>query len=122
MGAVGAMALAVINRGDKASEDAIAYMAQASGATPAEFKAQLRTTKMFWTPAEAVAFTTAPELKKIMELVRKFSFEAGLMGQGTKSVDQIGIGFPNGSVLGSAKNVKFKFDPSYMQFAANGKL
>lgn len=115
-------ALATINRGDKASEDAIAYMAQASGATPAEFKAQLKTTKMFWKPEEAVAFTTSPDLKKIMDLVRKFSFEAGLMGQGTKSADQVGVGFPDGSTLGAAKNVKFRFDPSTMKLAANGKL
>ncbi len=57
-----------------------------------------------------------------MDLVRKFSFEKGLLGKEAKSVDAVGIEFPGGKMLGSAKNVTMRFDPSYMKMAAEGKL
>jgi NitT/TauT family transport system substrate-binding protein len=34
----------------------------------------------------------------------------------------VGIEFPGGKVLGNAANVKMRFDASYMQLAADGKL
>ncbi len=34
----------------------------------------------------------------------------------------MGISLPGGVVLGSAKNVKLRFDDSYMALAADGKL
>jgi NitT/TauT family transport system substrate-binding protein len=57
-----------------------------------------------------------------MEFVRTFSFEKGLFGQGARSKDAVGIGFADGSTLGNAKNVKLRFDATYMQMAADGKL
>ena len=36
-----------------------------------------------------------------MDLVRKFSFDHGLLGEGAKSVDVVGIEFPGGATLGN---------------------
>jgi len=54
--------------------------------------------------------------------VRKFSFAQGLFGQGAKSVDAIGMAFPGGKTLGDAQHVTLRFDESFMQMAADGKL
>jgi len=96
-------------------------MAKLSGTDLAGFEAQLKTTRMFYTPADALAFTTGPDLPKIMDLVRTFSFEHALLGEGVKSKDAVGISTPAAS-LGDANNIKLRFDPTYMQMAADGKL
>lgn len=97
-------------------------MAKLSGTDLAGFEAQLKTTRMFYTPAEAVKFVTSPDLPKIMDLVRSFCFEHNLLGDNVKSKDAIGIAFPDGKTMGSAKNVKMRFDATYMKMAADNKL
>jgi NitT/TauT family transport system substrate-binding protein len=96
-------------------------MGKLSGTDLAGFEAQLKTTFLFAKPADAVAFTTSPDLPKIQDLVRKFSFDHGLLGQGATSVDAVGIETPAGT-LGDPNNIKLRFDPTYMQMAADGKL
>jgi NitT/TauT family transport system substrate-binding protein len=96
-------------------------MAKASGTDLAGFEAQLKTTRMFYTPNDALAFTNSAELPKIMDLVRSFCFEHNLLGEHVKSKDAIGIAMP-GATLGSKQNVKLRFDPTYMQLAARGAL
>jgi hypothetical protein len=49
--------------------------------------------------------------------VRKFSFNHGLLGEGAKTVDVVGIEFPAGVTLGNKANLKMRFDASYMQMA-----
>lgn len=105
----------------KAGTDAIDYMAQFAGGTAAEFKAQLRTTAMFYKAADAAAFAQGEQLKKTMSYVRTFSFEHGLFGD-AKSADAVGIAFPDGTILGAKTNVKLRFDATYMKMAAEGKL
>jgi NitT/TauT family transport system substrate-binding protein len=112
----------VMNGQSKATAEATDYMAKNSGATSAEFKAQLATTAMFYKAADATAFATGPDLKKTMDHVRTFSFDKGLFGKGAKDKDFVGIAFPDGSVLGNAKNIKLRFDTSFMKMAADGKL
>jgi NitT/TauT family transport system substrate-binding protein len=97
-------------------------MGKASGTDLAGFDAQLATTKLFTTPKEMLEFITDPKDKERFDYVRKFSFEKGLFGQGAKSVDDIGIEFADGSVLGSKDNVKLRFTPEYMKLAVDGKL
>jgi NitT/TauT family transport system substrate-binding protein len=97
-------------------------MAKASGTDLAGFNSQLATTKMFITPADADAFAASPNFIKIMDLVRTFSFNHGLLGQGARSADVVGIQFPAGNTLGNPQNIKLRFDPAYMQLAADGKL
>ena len=108
------------DQGDK-GKVAREAMAKASGTDLAGFEAQLKTTRMFYTPKDALAFMTEAELPKIMDLVRSFCFEHNLLGEHVKSKDAIGIAMPAGN-LGSKQNVKLRFDPTYMKLAAEGKL
>lgn len=114
--------MALMAAGNKASADAVEWMAKSSGATVPEFKAQLATTAMFYKAADAAAFAKGSEVKKTMDHVRSFSFAKGLFGKGAKSKDHVGIEFPDASVIGDTKNVKLRFNSSYMQMAADGKL
>ncbi|MGE4220538.1 MAG: lipid kinase, partial [Alphaproteobacteria bacterium] len=106
-------------KGDATAQE---HMAKASGTDLAGYKAQLATTKMFYKPADAVAFTTSAQLPKTMDLVRSFSFDHGLLGEGAKTKDAVGMAFPGGKTLGAADNLKLRFDSTYMQMAADGKL
>lgn len=114
--------MAILSAKDKRTKDAIAFMAKKSGGTSAEFEAQLKTTAMFYTAKEAVAFARDKKVQSTMEFVRSFSFDHGLFGQGAKSKDAVGIAFPDGTILGNKGNVKLRFDATYMQAAADGKL
>jgi NitT/TauT family transport system substrate-binding protein len=114
--------LAVMGKKDTAGAKALQHMATASGTDLAGFNSQLATTRMFWTSSEAHSFVTGPAVIKTMDLVRKFSFDHGLLGEGAKSVDAVGIEFPGGKTLGNAKSIKMRFDSTYMKMAADGKL
>lgn len=114
--------LALMKSGTPEGEKAIASMAAASGTDVPGYKAQLATTYMFYTPAETLKFEDPAFLKKTMDLVRTFSFDHGLLGQNAKSKDVVGIEFPDGSVIGDPKNIKFRFDTTYTAMAAEGKL
>ncbi len=103
------------------SNEAIAYMAEFAGGTVPEFRAQLRTTAMFYKPADATAFSGGNKLKQTMEYVRTFCFDHGLYGD-ADTKDYVGIEFPDKSVMGDSSNVKLRFDISYMKKAAEGKL
>ncbi len=111
-----------LTAGGKKADAAIEYMAKASGATVAEFKSQLKTTKLFPEPKQAVAEAESRQIKLTMENVRKFSFEKGLFGQGAASADFVGIIFPDKSFLGSKRNIKLRFDSQFMKMAQEGKL
>ncbi|WP_163270977.1 putative urea ABC transporter substrate-binding protein [Chelativorans alearense] len=97
-------------------------MAEASGTDLAGYDAQLASTEMFFTPADAVAFTQSPELPKTMQFVAEFLFDKGILGEGAPSPEFVGISFPDGSVYGDESNVKLRFDPTYMRMAADGAL
>lgn len=114
--------MALMQRQDEEGKKARAAMAGLAGATPESFDAQLATTRLYVTAADAVAATTSPDLVKTMTRVRDFSFSKGLFGPGASSADAVGIAFPGGKVLGNEGNVKLRFDATYMQMAAEGKL
>jgi NitT/TauT family transport system substrate-binding protein len=103
------------------NDQALTHMAKASGTDLAGYKAQLATTKMFYSPADAVAFTKSSQLPKTMQYVADFSFEHGLLGDGASDASFIGIETPAG-IVGDKNNIQLRFDPSYMQMAADGKL
>jgi NitT/TauT family transport system substrate-binding protein len=105
-----------------AGDRVLAMIAEGSQDTLASYKEQLSTTKMFYTPQSAVAFGSSPDLKQKMSLVRQFVFDHGLLGINTKSVDDVGIKYPDGSVHGKTDRVRLIFDQSYMHMAAEGKL
>ena len=114
--------LALMLGKDAKATAALEAMAKASGTDLAGFKGQLATTYLYSTPASAVAAAKSPDLVKKMDLVRKFSFDHGLLGEGAKTVDAVGIEFPGGATLGNKANLKMRFDPGFMQLAADGKL
>lgn len=97
-------------------------LAAASGTDLAGYQAQLDTTNMFYDPAEAVAFTSAPELPTTMQFVAEFLFDKGILGEGAPSPEFVGVSFPDGSVFGDPNNVQLRFDTTYMQMAADGAL
>ncbi len=99
-----------------------AAMGAASGTDQQGFEAQLAATKLFPTPAEAVAFVTSPDLQTTMDKVRAFLFDKGLLGSGAASADVIGIELPGGELLGDPANVKLRFTDVYMKEAAAGTL
>ncbi len=102
--------------------NALKYSAAASGDTVESYKEQLKTTALFVSPKSAVDFTVGPDLAKKMELVRQFCFAHALLGQGIKSVDDVAIAYPNGTVQGRKDRVRLRFNAAYMQAAEGGKL
>jgi NitT/TauT family transport system substrate-binding protein len=101
---------------------ALTQMAKASGTTLEGYQAQLATTALFYEPAEALRLATGPQLPDTMKRVANFSFDKGLLGEGARSADAIGVAFPNGAVNGNAKNIKLRFDDTYLRLAVDGKL
>jgi len=109
-------------KGNSASAKKIrTQLGNASGTDLEGYDAQLATTEMFYEAKDAVKFTNSPALKKTMQYVAEFSFEHGLLGDGAPDAKYIGIETPSG-VYGNKANIKFRFDPSYMQMAADEKL
>ena len=106
---------------DKVAIDAKSYMASASGTDLAGYEAQLASTEMFYTPATALDLTNSEKLLSTMENVAKFSFKHGLLGDGAPDAGFIGIEMPAGT-FGDKSNVKFRFDPTYMDMAEKGQL
>lgn len=106
---------------DKVAIDAKSYMASASGTDLAGYEAQLASTEMFYTPATALDLTNSEKLLTTMENVAKFSFKHGLLGDGAPDAGFIGIEMPAGT-FGDKSNVKFRFDPTYMDMAEKGQL
>lgn len=113
--------MATMSGSDDAAMKAKTYMAEASGTDLAGYEAQLASTEMFYTPAAALALTNSKELVTTMENVAKFSFKHGLLGDGAPDAGFIGIETPAGT-FGSSENIKLRFNPTYMQMAADGAL
>ncbi|ETR78329.1 lipid kinase [Afipia sp. P52-10] len=107
---------------DAAAKDAKEAMAKASGTDLAGFESQLASTRLFSKAAEAEAFTKSATIGTTMDRVRKFLFEKGLLGKDAKSADVVGIELADKSVLGDKANIKLRFDATYMDAAAKGKL
>lgn len=105
----------------ESSAEVRAHMGEASGTDQAGYEAQLASTRMFYSSADAVEFVKSPELIQTMEYVANFSFEHGLLGEGAPDAGFIGIETPAG-VFGNSNNIQLRFDPSYMEMAANGEL
>ena len=114
--------MALMQRQDAEGKAARAAMATLAGTTPELFERQLATTYLYADPKAAVAATSSPALITTMTRVRDFSFSKGLFGQGAKSPDAVGMSFPGNKTLGDANRVTLRFDASFMQMAADGKL
>ncbi len=113
--------MATMSRADANATAARTYMAQASGTDLAGYDAQLASTEMFYTPAAALALTNSEQLMKTMQNVAEFSFDHCLLGEGAPDAGFIGVETPAGT-YGDSGNVQLRFDPRYMQMAADGEL
>jgi NitT/TauT family transport system substrate-binding protein len=105
-----------------AQAEALKQSAAASGDTVESYQEQLKTTALFKTPKDAADFTTSPMIRQKMDLVRQFCYAHGLLGKDVKSVDDVAILYPDGSVQGKKDRVRLRFDAGYMQAAMQGKL
>lgn len=114
--------MSLMSKDDAAGKEARTAMAKLAGTDLAGYDKQLATTYMYYEPAKAAAYAKSPELVRSMDMVRTFCFEHGLLGEGAKTKDAVGIAFPGGQVLGDEDNVKMRFDADYMTMAAEGKL
>ena len=115
-------AISVMAMNDDSGKKSREFMAKASGTDLAGFESQLKTTYMYYKPAESVTFSKSQDIVKTMDQVRHFSFDHGLLGQGAKSVDAVGVAFPSGETLGDKNNIKLRFNAEFMQMAADEKL
>ena len=114
--------MSIMSSDSEAGISARTAMAEASGTDLAGYDAQLATTKMFYDPADAVAFTESADLPETMQFVAEFLFDKGILGEGAPSPEFVGVSFPDGSVYGDPNNVKLRFDTTYMKMAADGAL
>jgi NitT/TauT family transport system substrate-binding protein len=114
--------MALMQRQDAEGKAARDAMAKLAGTTPEEFEGQLATTYLYTDPKAAVAATSSPDLITTMTRVRDFSFANGLFGQGATSADAVGMSFPGDKILGDPNRITLRFDASFMQMAADGKL
>jgi len=105
-----------------AADKVLTAIAEGQQDTLASYKEQLSTTKMFYTPRSAIDLGASADMKQKMALVRQFVFDHGLLGNNTKSVDDVAIRYPDGTVQGKPDRVRLTFDHSYMGLAAQGKL
>ncbi len=105
-----------------AGDKVLGAIAEASKDTLASYKEQLSTTHMYFTPQSAAQMAGSPDIKKTMDLVRQFCFSHKLLGEKANSPDDIGIQFADGTVLGNSGKVRLRFNTTYMQLAAQGKL
>lgn len=107
---------------DSEASRLISLMAANAGATDDEFKAQLKTTRMYYDAESAAKIFESEQALKTMDYVRNFSFDHGLFGNGATDPNFVGIEFPSGKILGNKKNIKLRFDSTYMNMAAKGLL
>ena len=114
--------MALMAQQDAEGAAARAAMAKLAGTTPEAFEGQLATTFLYADPKAAVAAMASGKLVTTMTRVRDFSFAQGLFGQGARSADAVGMEFPGGKTLGDPKAITLRFDPTFMQLAADGKL
>ncbi|PNG25086.1 putative urea ABC transporter substrate-binding protein [Methylocella silvestris] len=110
--------MAIMSANTPAGEAAREAMGKASGTDLAGFESQLKTTRMFFTPGDAMAFAKGAALPKTTKLVNEFLFEHGLLGDNAKSAEVIGVKFPDGSVFGDPNKIGLRFVTTYMDSAA----
>ena len=112
-------ALDHITKRGKNRTKAIKFMAKNSGATTAQFKAQLSTTK-FLSAEEQVEFATSAKIQEVTESVRQVVIDNFLPK--ASMAGNLNVKFANGSVVGDAGKVRITYPTTYVEMAANGKL
>ncbi len=107
--------MSIMSKRGAQADNALNQMAKAGGSSLTEYKAQLKTTAMFYNANDAVEYMSGEEIKNNMKKVRNFCFKYKLLGDRVESVDDLGIKFSDGTVLGDPNNVLFYLDATYMK-------
>ncbi len=114
--------ISLMNTNNPESEKVLESMARRAGTSLELYKKQLKTTMMWYSPQEATDFINDSKLVEIMKKVANFSFDKGLYGQNSKSAEDIGISFPNGTIFGDKNNIKLRYNDMFMRMVLDGKL
>lgn len=112
--------MSIVNGGGEKAKAAKESMAKLSNCSLAEFEAQMATTAIYWTANDAVNAASSKELQERMGYVRNFCFSKGLLGENAKSVDVVGIQYPDGTIQGDPNNVKLRFDTRFLSELLKG--
>ncbi|MFT5780718.1 MAG: NitT/TauT family transport system substrate-binding protein [Pseudomonas sp.] len=99
-----------------------AKMAAAANTSADDFDAQLKTLRSFYSPRAALNFANSDKLPLLMQRVVNFADAQQLLGAQGSGLQQLGISFSDGRVLGNPAQIKLRFDPTYLQQASNGQL
>ncbi|MWV13242.1 PhnD/SsuA/transferrin family substrate-binding protein [Pseudomonas sp. R-28-1W-6] len=105
-----------------AGKAARTQMATAAGTTLEDFELQLKTIRSFYAPRSAYAFASSEKMPLLMQRVAGFADAHKLLGNDGNGLQQLGISFSGNRVLGNPAQIKLRFDPSYMQQAAEARL
>ncbi|WP_072397116.1 putative urea ABC transporter substrate-binding protein [Hyphomicrobium sp. CS1GBMeth3] len=97
--------------------DLMAYMSSGLATDQQGVKEQLATID-FFTPERAAKLVADASYKTTLDNMRTFAFEHGLLGQGIKDVNVVGIELGSGQILGSADNIKLRFPTTWLKAAA----
>jgi NitT/TauT family transport system substrate-binding protein len=114
--------MALMSATGPGTDKVLAAIAEGSQDTLQSYKEQLSTTHLLFTPQAALQLSTSPDMKQKMTLVKQFCFNHGLLGESTKSIDEVAIRYPDGSIQGKGDRVRLRFETAYMQLANEGKL
>jgi NitT/TauT family transport system substrate-binding protein len=114
--------MALMSGQGPATAKVLAAIAEGSQDTLASYKEQLSTTHMLYTPQSALQLATSPEMKQKMTLVERFCFSHGLLGENTKSPDDVAIRYSDSTVQGKPDRVRLRFETAYMQLSSAGQL
>jgi len=114
--------MGIMSQRGATADESMSIMAESAGCSLTEYKMQLKTTAMFYKPQQAVDYTRSDEIKQKMNYVRNFCFAHGLLGENARSVDEVGIKYPDGTIQGDQENLQMIFDASFMELAADNKL
>ena len=98
-----------------------ASMARAADTTPEDFDEQLRTIRSFYAPRSAAAFASGEKMPDLMQRVANFADAQQLLGEGP-GLQRLGISFSDNRVLGNPAQIMLRFNPAYMQLAADNQL
>ena len=115
---------------DKDADAIVDVMAKRSDVPPDLFREMMKTTAMYATPQDALAFATGPSFVNRLNTVRRACLElAKLGGQngigiGVKPQElaKVGVQLPDGTLWGKEENIGMRLDLTYMQMAAKGEL
>ena len=97
-------------------------VAAAAGTTAEDFDEQLRTLRSFYSPRPALAFASSENMPQLMQRVVNFANGQKLLGEDGNGLSRLGISFGDSLVMGNSKQIKLRFDPTYLQLATDQQL